>query len=93
MWFFRSKKKLNQSEIDKIKAEKCDMESLFANINNRAKAEILYKELAKQLHPDRYVLDLDKQKIAADLFCELQAHRTDYEEMLDIKQKITSLLK
>ena len=93
MWFFSRKNRLNQVEIDKIKAEKCDMESLFANINNRAKSEILYKELAKQLHPDRYVLDLDKQKIAADLFCELQSHRTDNEEMLEIKQKIVSLLK
>lgn len=92
MWFFNRKKKLNQSLIDEIKAEKCDMESLFSNINNRSKAEVLYKELAKLIHPDRFMLDPEKLKIATDLFSELQAQRTNYNAMLEIKEKIESLL-
>lgn len=91
MWFFH-KQKIDKSLIDEIKNEEVDMQTLFSNINNRAKVETLYKQLAKQVHPDRYENNPEKQAIAYHLFSQLQNHKSDYDFMLKLKEEIETKL-
>lgn len=93
MWFFKKKKALPQEVIDDIKKEDVDMQALFSNIGNRAKCEQLYKELAKKIHPDKFVENEEKSLQAHELFSDLQAHRNEYEYMLVLELKINDFLK
>lgn len=93
MWFLKKKKTLSQEVIDDIKKEDVDMQALFSNIGNRAKCEQLYKELAKKIHPDKFVENEEKSLKAHELFSDLQAHRNEYEYMLVLELKINDFLK
>lgn len=93
MWFFKKNKALPHGVIDDIKKEDIDMQALFSNIGNRAKCEQLYKELAKKIHPDKFVENEEKSLQAHELFSDLQAHRNEYEYMLILELKINDFLK
>ena len=91
MWFFKKNKKKETEQdilVQRIKAEKYDLQGLFSNINNRAEVEALYKELSKQSHPDKYENDLAKQEIAKELFAEVQNNRNNYHQLMELKEKI-----
>ena len=88
MWFFKKNKKKETEQdilVQRIKAEKYDLQGLFSNINNRAEVEVLYKELSKQSHPDKYENDLAKQEIAKELFAEVQNNRNNYHQLMELK--------
>ena len=89
MWFFRKKKKKELTEqeilINRIKEEKLDMGGLFSNINNRTKVEMLYKELCKISHPDKFENDIEKKEIAKDLFAKIQNSRNEYNRLMELK--------
>lgn len=95
MWgLFNKKKQENEKEIliKKIKEEKLDMGSLFSSINNRSKMDNLYKELCKLTHPDLYENDAEKQKIANEIFTQIQNSRNDYDRLVELKDIITEKL-
>lgn len=91
MWFFKKKKEKETEQdilVQRIKAERYDLQGLFSNINNRAEVESLYKELSKQSHPDKYENDLAKQEIAKELFAEVQNNRNNYNQLMELKKII-----
>jgi len=93
MWFFRKRKDPeNDALIEKIKEEQIDMQNIFSNISNRTKIEVLYKELCKLCHPDRFEKDLEKQRLAKELFDRLQSSKTDYNRLLELKTIINEQL-
>ena len=93
MWFFRKRKDPeNDALIEKIKEEQIDMQNIFSNISNRTKIEVLYKELCKLCHPDRFEKDLEKQRLAKELFDRVQSSKTDYNRLLELKDIINEQL-
>ena len=86
MWFFRKKKRTEQDIlIDRIKAERLDMQGLFSNINKRGEVEALYKELSKLSHPDKFEKDPKKNEIAHKLFTQIQNNRNNYTQLMELK--------
>lgn len=93
MWFFRKRKDpKHDALIEKIKEEQIDMQNIFSNISNRAKIEDLYKELCKLCHPDRFEKELEKQRLAKELFDRVQSSKTDYNRLLELKDIINEQL-
>jgi hypothetical protein len=89
MWFFRKKKRTEQDIlIDRIKAERLDMQGLFSNINKRGEVEALYKELSKLSHPDKFEKDPEKKEIAQKLFTQIQNNRNNYTQLLELKANV-----
>ena len=90
MWFFRKKKRTEQDIlIDRIKAERLDMQGLFSNINKRGEVEALYKELSKLSHPDK---NPKKRETAHELFTKVQGSKNDYYSLLKLKEEIIDTL-
>jgi len=54
------------------------------NFNSRPKIEF-YKELCKLCHPDKFEKDLEKQRLAKELFDRVQSCNTDNNRMLELK--------
>ena len=93
MWFFKKKKDPEHDAlIEKIKEEEIDIQNIFSNISNRAKIEVLYKELCKLCHPDNFEKDLEKQRLAKELFDRVQSNKTDYNRLLELKTIINEQL-
>ena len=93
MWFFKKKKDLDHDAfIEKMKEEQIDMQNIFSNISNRTKIEVLYKELCKLCHPDNFEKDLEKQRLAKELFDRVQSSKTDYNRLLELKDIINEQL-
>ena len=93
MWFFKKKKDLDHDVfIEKMKEEQIDMQNIFSNISNRTKIEVLYKELCKLCHPDKFEKDLEKQRLAKELFDRVQGSKTDYNRLLELKEIINEQL-
>ena len=93
MWFFKKKKDpRHEALIEKIKEEEIDIQNIFSNISNRAKIEVLYKELCKLCHPDNFEKDLEKQRLAKVLFDKVQNNKTDYNRLLELKALINEQL-
>lgn len=93
MWFFKKKKDPEHDAlIEKIKEEEIDIQNIFSNISNRAKIEVLYKELCKLCHPDKFEKDLEKQRLAKVLFDKVQNNKTDYNRLLELKAIINEQL-
>lgn len=93
MWFFKKKKDPEYDAlIEKIKEEEIDIQNIFSNISNRAKIEVLYKELCKLCHPDKFEKDLEKQRLAKVLFDKVQNNKTDYNRLLELKAIINEQL-
>lgn len=89
MWFRRKIPPI----IGQIKGQDTDFSKLFQNIGNREESEGLYKYLQRKTHPDLYVGDPDKQKLAEELFKIAQANQTDIEKLQEIKQRVINELK
>ena len=93
MWFFKKKKETAEDiQIKRIKAERLDMRGLFSSINNRAEIDILYKELCKQCHPDKYEQYPERQAVAKELFDKVQDARNNYNKLTELKSVIESEL-
>ncbi len=93
MWFFKKKKDpKHDALIETIKEEQIDMQNIFSNISNRTKIEVLYKELCKLCHPDNFEKDLEKQRLAKELFDRVQSNKTDYNRLLELKTIINEQL-
>ena len=93
MWFFKKKKDpKHDALIETIKEEQIDMQNIFSNISNRTKIEVLYKELCKLCHPDNFEKDLEKQRLAKELFDRVQSNKTDYNRLLELKAIINEQL-
>lgn len=93
MWFFKKKKDLDHDAfIEKMKEEQIDMQNIFSNISNRTKIEVLYKELCKLCHPDKFEKDLEKQRLAKEIFDRVQSSKTDYNRLLELKEIINEQL-
>ena len=87
MWFFKKTKRTEQDIlIDRIKAERLDMQGLFSNINKRGEVEALFKELCKIAHPDKFDKDPKKNKIAKELFSQIQNNRNNYNQLMKLKE-------
>ena len=89
MWFFKKKKETEQDILVKrIKSEQLDMQSLFSNINKRGEVETLFKELCKIAHPDKFDKDPKKNKIAKELFSQIQNNRNNYNQLMELKELV-----
>lgn len=89
MWFFKKKRETEQDIlIKRIKSEQIDMQDLFSNINNRSEVEILYKELCKLSHPDKFDKEPVKKEIAHELFAQIQKNRSNYNQLMELKRII-----
>jgi len=87
MWFFKKKRETEQDIlVNRIKSEQLDMRSLFSNINKRGEVEALFKELCKIAHPDKFDKDPEKNKIAKDLFSQIQNNRNNYNQLMELKE-------
>jgi hypothetical protein len=89
MWFFKKKRETEQDMLVKrIKSEQLDMHDLFSNINKRGEVEALFKELCKIAHPDKFDKDPEKNKIAKDLFAQIQNNRNNYNQLIKLKEMV-----
>lgn len=89
MWFFKKKRETEQDMLVKrIKSEQLDMHDLFSNINKRGEVEALFKELCKIAHPDKFDKDPEKNKIAKDLFAQIQNNRNNYNQLIELKEMV-----
>jgi hypothetical protein len=89
MWFFKKKRETEQDILVKrIKSEQLDMHDLFANINKRGEVEALFKELCKIAHPDKFDKDPEKNKIANDLFAQIQNNRNNYNQLIQLEEMV-----
>lgn len=89
MWFFKKKREAEQDILVKrIKSEQLDMHDLFSNINKRGEVEALFKELCKIAHPDKFDKDPEKNKIAKDLFAQIQNNRNNYNQLIELKEMV-----
>ena len=88
-WFFKKKRETEQDILVKrIKSEQLDMHDLFSNINKRGEVEALFKELCKIAHPDKFDKDPEKNKIAKDLFAQIQNNRNNYNQLIELKEMV-----
>lgn len=94
MWFFRKKKKETEQDIliRRIKSEQLDMQDLFSNINKRSEVEVLFKELSKLSHPDKFDKEPEKKEIAKELFAQIQENRNNYNQLMKLKSLIEAKL-
>jgi hypothetical protein len=89
MWFFKKKRETEQDILVKrIKSEQLDMHDLFSNINKRGEVEALFKELCKIAHPDKFDKDPEKNKIAKDLFAQIQNNRNNYNQLIQLEEMV-----
>ena len=89
MWFFKKKRETEQDIlVNRIKSEQLDMHDLFSNINKRGEVETLFKELCKIAHPDKFDKDPEKNKIAKDLFAQIQNNRNNYNQLMELKEMV-----
>ena len=86
MWFFKKKKQTEQDIlIERVKAERLDMQGLFSNINKRGEVEALFKELSKLSHPDKFEKDPEKNEIAQKLFTQIQNKLMELKTIIEVK--------
>ena len=87
MWFFKKKRETEQDIlVNRIKSEHLDMHDLFSNINKRGEVEALFKELCKIAHPDKFDKDPEKNRIAKELFSQIQNNRNNYNQLMELKE-------
>lgn len=93
-WWFAKKKNINEEVADLIKSEDPDFSTLFRNIAKRDDSLSLYKELSRSLHPDRFIGEDEAIADKAEkLYKEVQNYRTDFHQLLRIKEQVIDLLK
>lgn len=72
---------LETNKIINSKNNKIDMNNLMNSIHN---SRILYKELSKKCHPDRFIND-PKQNKAEEIFQEITKNERNYEKLSSLK--------
>ncbi|WP_430936820.1 hypothetical protein [Saccharicrinis sp. 156] len=77
------KLKTEKESYRKFKKEEVDMNNLMNSIN---KSSQLHRELSRKYHPDRF-LDQEKKTFAEELMKEINGNKTDYNKLLDLKEK------
>ncbi|MCH3884774.1 hypothetical protein [Tenacibaculum aquimarinum] len=65
------------------------MDALMNNINS---SKLLYKELSRVCHPDRFV-NSDKQKIAEEIFKNISKNKRKFKELEILKERAINELK
>ena len=66
-------------------------DSFFINLKNQPEATVLYKELKRAIHPDRFPLDKFENKIANQLAAEIGKHKLNLVELKKIQLKAKDL--
>ena len=87
------KKKLAFSDVSEAnkhfaKNTKIDMENIMDSINN---SQVLYKELSKKCHPDRFV-NTKEHDLAEKLFQEISLNKRNYQKLVELKVRAKSEL-
>jgi hypothetical protein len=75
---------------DEIVNEKIDYENI---LKSSFQARDLYDKLKKKCHPDRFPTDLEINKIADELFQEIQKNKTNLKRLEELKEEAISKLK
>ena len=86
--YFGSKKSNKNVKFKKAQKATINMDDLMSNIND---SKDIYKELSRKYHPDRYI-DPKQNKIAQELFKEINDSRHNVKALKDIKIKAKNLL-
>ena len=84
---FSKKKNKTFSAKDQFIKDAKDKEVDFGNIiNSSFHVKPLYDELKIKCHPDNFPIDINKNKIALELFQEISKNRTDYKKLTELKE-------
>lgn len=84
MLFFRNK---TESPTIKFKREAKEGDIDFGNIiNSSFHVKPLYDELKVKCHPDRFSTDIEKNKVALELFQEITKNKTNYKKLTELKE-------
>lgn len=70
--------------FNEAKTSNVDMDNLMNSIN---KSRQLYKQLSSKCHPDRFVTDEEKQKIADELFQDITKNQRNYNKLLELQEE------
>lgn len=89
----RKKKQLEFGDISKDKVKKAKEENVDMNdlMNSIISSKILYKELSRSCHPDRFI-NSDKQRRAQEIFQEISKNKRDFKKLTELKQIAVSEL-
>ncbi len=80
-------RKKTESETVRFKREAKAGEIDFGNIiNSSFHVKPLYDELIVNCHPDRFPNDIEKNKIALELFQEISKNKTNYKKLVELKE-------
>lgn len=74
---------IEKNSLEYAKDQSIDMNNLMNSISG---ASILYKELSRKYHPDRFV-NSPKHKIAEEIFKEISKNKRNYENLNLLKNK------
>ena len=72
---------LGKDAVEVSKSTKIDMENLMNSINESG---ILYKELSRKCHPDRFI-NSPQQKLAEEIFQDISRNKRNFEKLSLIK--------
>jgi hypothetical protein len=86
---FKYQKEISKhSSKSKLKDEAMKGDVDFENIiNSSFNSTQLYDELKVKCHPDRFISDEEKNKIANSLSKELSKNKTNFKKLLELKQE------
>ncbi len=85
--FISSRKKFKKSKFkrDKVIALKEDID--FSNIiNSSFNSKVLYDELIRKCHPDKFVENEEKNKMAVLISQEITKNKNDVKRLLELKE-------
>ncbi len=86
--FSKNTKLYKQLAKDKFKQEIQSGDIDFGNIvNSSFNAKPLYDELIRKCHPDRFVQNEDKNKIALSLSQEITKNKNDIKRLIELKEQ------
>ena len=82
--FFRNKKESAHVKFkNEAKVGDIDFENI---INSSFHVKPLYDELIVKCHPDRFPDDIEKNKIALEIFQEISKSKTNYKKLIELKE-------
>ncbi len=87
LMFISSRKKFKKSKFkrDKVIALKEDID--FSNIiNSSFNSKVLYDELIRKCHPDKFVENEEKNKMAVLISQEITKNKNDVKRLLELKE-------
>ena len=82
--FFQKK---TETTREKFKREALEKDIDLGNIINSAfHVKPLYDELKVKCHPDRFPNDVEKSKVALELFQQITKNKTNYNKLIELKE-------